>query len=84
MSFVLQPWQLIVVIVSAWITKLPTGTDRHVMTENKVLKEKLSGKRILLDKNGGTVTARKSPMRSGIRNVYTTTARAHVGNPHRA
>jgi len=49
MSFVLQPWQLLVVIVSAWMTKLQQELIDYVLTENQVLKEKLGGKRILLN-----------------------------------
>jgi hypothetical protein len=49
MSFVLHPWQLLVVIVSAWMTKLQQELIDYVLTENQVLKEKLGGKRILLN-----------------------------------
>ena len=49
MSFVLLPWQLLVVIVSAWMTKLQQELIDYVLTENQVLKEKLGGKRILLN-----------------------------------
>ncbi len=49
MSFVLQPWQLLVIIVSAWMTTLQQELIDYVMTENQVLKEKLGGKRILLN-----------------------------------
>ena len=49
MSFVLQPWQLLVIIVSAWMTKLQQELIDYVLTENQVLKEKLGGKRILLN-----------------------------------
>jgi len=34
MSFVLQPWQLLVIILSAWMTKLQQELIDYVMTEN--------------------------------------------------
>lgn len=49
MSFVLQPWQLLVFIVSASMTKVQQDVIRYVMTENQVLKEKLGPGRILLN-----------------------------------
>jgi len=49
MSFVLLPWQLLVIIVSAWMTKAQQELIDYVITENQVLKEKLGGKRILLN-----------------------------------
>ena len=49
MSFVLQPWHLLVIIVSGWMTKLQQELIDYVMTENQVLKEKLGGRRILLN-----------------------------------
>ena len=49
MSFVLHPWQLLVVIMSAWMTKLQQELVDCVLTKNQVLKEKLGGKRILLN-----------------------------------
>ena len=49
MSFVLLPWQLLVIIVSAWMTKAQQELIDYVITENQVLKEKLGAKRILLN-----------------------------------
>jgi len=49
MSFVLQPWQLLIIIVSAWMTKFQQELIDYVLTENQVLKEKLGCKRILLN-----------------------------------
>ena len=40
-SFVFQPWQLLVFIVSASMTKVQQDVIRYVMTENQVLREKL-------------------------------------------
>ena len=49
MAFVLQPWQLLVLIVSASMTKLQQEVIQYLMTENQVLKEKLGSGRILLN-----------------------------------
>ena len=49
MSFVLQPWQLLIIIVSPWMTKFQQELIDYVLTENQVLKEKLGCKRILLN-----------------------------------
>ena len=49
MSFVLQPWPLLVIIVSAWMTKLQQEWIDYVITENQVLNEGLGGGRILLN-----------------------------------
>jgi len=49
MSFVLQPWQLLIIIVSAWMTKFQQELIDYVLTENQVLKEKLGCKHILLN-----------------------------------
>jgi len=48
MAFVLKPWQLLVIIVSAWMTKHQQELIDYLLTENQVLKEKLGGQRILL------------------------------------
>ena len=49
MSFVLQPWQLLIIIVSPWMTKFQQELIDYVLTENQVLKEKLGCKHILLN-----------------------------------
>jgi len=49
MSFVLQPWQLLIIIVSPWMTKFQQELIDYVLTENQVLKEKLDCQRILLN-----------------------------------
>ena len=63
MSFVLQSWQLLVIIVSAWMTKLPQELIDYVMTENQVLKEKLGGKR---GANQVAAAAEKPEARTGV------------------
>ena len=47
MKFVLQPWQLFVVILASWINQQQEIIE-YLRTENAILKEKLGKKRILL------------------------------------
>ena len=49
MSFVLQPWQLLVTIVADWINHEQQQLIEYLRTENQVLQEKLGKKRILLN-----------------------------------
>ena len=49
MDFVLQPWQLYVVILAGWINRQQQEVIEYLRTENQVLKEKLGKKRILLN-----------------------------------
>ena len=51
MTFVLQPWQLYLVIVAGWIHRQQQEVIEYLRTENQVLKEKLGKKRILLSDN---------------------------------
>ncbi|MCB9920884.1 MAG: DDE-type integrase/transposase/recombinase [Planctomycetaceae bacterium] len=48
MTFVLQPWQLYLVIVAGWIHCQQQEVIEYLRTENQILKEKLDTKRILL------------------------------------
>ena len=48
MSFVLQPWQLFFVILAGWANRQQQEVIEYLRTENRVLKEKLGKKRILL------------------------------------
>ena len=48
MTFVLQPWQLYLVILAGWIHRQQQEVIEYLRTENQVLKEKLDTKRILL------------------------------------
>lgn len=48
MSPVLQPWQLLVIILAGWFNRRHQAVIDY-RTENQVLKEKLGTKRILLD-----------------------------------
>ena len=50
MSFVLQPWQLLVLILAGWINRQQQEeVIEYLRTENQVLQEKLGKKRILLN-----------------------------------
>jgi putative transposase len=49
MNFVLQPWQLFVLIVAGWINREQQKVIEYLRTENAVLKEKLGKNRILLN-----------------------------------
>ena len=49
MSFVLHPWQLYIGILAGWINRQQQEAIDYLRTENQVLKEKLGGKRVLLN-----------------------------------
>ena len=48
MSFVLQPWQLLLVILAGCVNRQQQQVIDYLRTENQALKEKLGKKRILL------------------------------------
>src|SRR3990172_2849227 len=48
MNFILQPWQLLLVILAGWINRQQQEVIEYLRTENQVLREKLGKKRILL------------------------------------
>lgn len=48
MAFLLQPWQLLLVILAGWVNQQQQEVIEYLRTENQVLKEKLGKKRILL------------------------------------
>ena len=49
MSFVLQPWHIWILAVSAWVNREQAQVIEYLMAENKVLREKLGKGRILLN-----------------------------------
>ena len=49
MDFILQPWQLYLVILAGWINRQQQQVIEYLRTENQVLKEKFGNKRILLN-----------------------------------
>ena len=48
MNFVLQPWQLLLVIVASWINQQQQQVIDYLLSENQVLTETHGKKRILL------------------------------------
>jgi len=48
MKSVLQPWQLLLLILAGWINRHQQAVLEYLRAENRVLKEKLGKKRILL------------------------------------
>ncbi len=48
MKCVLQPWQLLLLIIAGWINRHQQEALEYLRAENQVLKEKLGKKRILL------------------------------------
>ena len=48
MTFILQPWQLLLLILVGWINRPQQQVIDYRRTENRVLKEKLGKRRILL------------------------------------
>ena len=48
-TFILKPWHLIILYVAAWINQEQQKTIEYLITENKILREKLGKKRILLN-----------------------------------
>ena len=49
MNFVLQPWQLLLLILAGWINRHQQDAIEYLLTENQVLREKLGKGRILLN-----------------------------------
>jgi len=48
MKFVLQPWQILLFILAGWINKQQQNAIDYLIMENRILREKLGKKRILL------------------------------------
>src|SRR6476469_3310451 len=49
MSFILQPWKLLVAILAGWVNQRQQEAISYLRTENQVLREKLGTQRILLN-----------------------------------
>ena len=49
MNFLLQPWQLLLVILAGWINRQQQELIDYLRTENQVLREKLGKRRIVLN-----------------------------------
>ena len=41
MKFILQPWQLMLIILASWVNRQQQEVIEYLRTENAVLKEKL-------------------------------------------
>ena len=48
MKFILQPWQLMLIILASWVNRQQQEAIEYLRTENAVLKEKFDKTRILL------------------------------------
>ena len=51
MKFILQPWQLMLIILASWVNRQQQEVIEYLRAENSVLKEQLGKKRILLNNN---------------------------------
>ena len=51
MSFILQPWQLLPLILAGWINRQQQETIEYLRTENQILRESQGRKRIRLNDN---------------------------------
>ena len=49
MSFVLQTWQLLHLILAGWVNRQQQQVIEYLRTENQILREKLGKRRILLN-----------------------------------
>ena len=49
MKFVLQPWQLLFIVLAAWVNRQQQTMIEYLRTENGVLREQLGKQRILLN-----------------------------------
>ncbi len=49
MSFILQPWQLLLFVFAGWVNRQQQEVIDYLRTENQVLKEKVGKQRILLN-----------------------------------
>ena len=49
MNFILQPWQLLLLILAGWINEQQQQVIDYLRTENQILREKLGKRRILLN-----------------------------------
>ena len=69
MSFVLQSWQVYLVILCGWINREQQEVIEYLRTENAVLKEKLGKQRILLNDNQRRgLAAKGSSVANGCKN----------------
>ena len=48
MNFILQPWQLLLIVLASWVNRQQQEMIEYLQTENRVLIEKFGKRRILL------------------------------------
>jgi putative transposase len=48
MKFVLHPWQILLLVLAGWINRRQQNSIEYLIAENRILREKLGKKRILL------------------------------------
>jgi len=51
MSFILQPWQLLLLILAGWVNREQQDIIEYLRTENQILRESHGKKRIKLNDN---------------------------------
>jgi hypothetical protein len=61
MKSVLHPWQLLLLILADWINHQEQDMIEYLRAENRVLREKLGKKRILLNDDQRRRMARENP-----------------------
>jgi putative transposase len=49
MKFLLQPWQILLLVLAGWINKNQQNAIEYLIVENRVLREKIDKKGILLN-----------------------------------
>ena len=49
MKTLLPPWQLLLLILAGWINRTQQDAVEYLITENRILREKLGKRRILLN-----------------------------------
>ena len=53
MKFVLHPWQILLLVLAGWINRHQQNALEYVIAENRILREKLGKRRILLNDDQG-------------------------------
>ena len=73
MSFVLQPWQLLLVILAGWVNREQQAVVEYLRTENQILKEIHGKKRIVLSDDQRRRLAVKGKLlgRKALQNIAT-------------
>jgi putative transposase len=49
MSFIIRPWHIFLLGLSGWVNRQQQNMIEYLITENRIMKEKLGKKRILLN-----------------------------------